>query len=623
MQLIIAGKPAALKENTSVEYVQENRFFTDADDYTLSITLPMSGCPENVEIFGHLTRMDVDNPRSVLDAEIRTGKICRRGVVTITEITQSAVKVQFLANRTVQNYATDLDEVWINELDLGRPASVSPKDWGVKAAWGMDSSTENYGKYVAIPWVNNSSGNVQNDVRWDAGRRQYMWHEDTRGLSFMPYMLEIAKRVAEAIGFSADFSPWEETQWRWLLCCSALPWAWNMPDFADALPHWSVRELFAQLENLMGCEFDFDFVEKKIGMSIFSDRQKLAGAVLIEDLVDEYSVSVESKLKKSDIDKSYLLTYPDKESKVWRRYTCDWMIEKCRGSVKEVTADSEWAEIVAEYNSPIRFYMEDEKKEVEEFLTINPCPYIFHYMDTYWIVECGDVIETKFEEVGEEVTDGNTTIIYKRCDIVERRIVPVAMFAAGLSEEEQEDATTIDLTPAILDYTDMGRCVFLECGTLDNADVIVAEDSMNPVKAPFRLFSQVIDAGKEGDKEEYVSGLSVAFAVPSVDLSSAGRYYCPAVDWVNIDANGVVSYNQDVPRGGLRLRRRDYSEKIAFDDIDLTQKYTFKFLAQELPDVRAVYYIHGKRYVCESLTATLTERGMSELIKGVFYRITE
>ena len=52
-------------------------------------------------------------------------------------------------------------------------------------------------------------------------------------------------------------------------------------------------------------------------------------------------------------------------------------------------------------------------------------------------------------------------------------------------------------------------------------------------------------------------------------------------------------------------------------------KTTFKFIADNIPDVRSVFLIRGKRYVCEKMTATFTENGMSQLIKGVFYPIVE
>jgi len=51
--------------------------------------------------------------------------------------------------------------------------------------------------------------------------------------------------------------------------------------------------------------------------------------------------------------------------------------------------------------------------------------------------------------------------------------------------------------------------------------------------------------------------------------------------------------------------------------------YTFTFLADKTPNVRAIFYIRGKKCLCEKITATFTDVGMSRLLKGVFYRVGE
>lgn len=45
MELVINGKCAAIKKGTSFEYVLENRAFTKSDGYSMSIMLPLRGCP--------------------------------------------------------------------------------------------------------------------------------------------------------------------------------------------------------------------------------------------------------------------------------------------------------------------------------------------------------------------------------------------------------------------------------------------------------------------------------------------------------------------------------------------------------------------------------------------------
>lgn len=59
MNIIIDNKRAVLKSGSSFEYIAENRYFTGSDSYTLTITFPLKGCKENIEIFGHINRMDV------------------------------------------------------------------------------------------------------------------------------------------------------------------------------------------------------------------------------------------------------------------------------------------------------------------------------------------------------------------------------------------------------------------------------------------------------------------------------------------------------------------------------------------------------------------------------------
>ena len=57
--------------------------------------------------------------------------------------------------------------------------------------------------------------------------------------------------------------------------------------------------------------------------------------------------------------------------------------------------------------------------------------------------------------------------------------------------------------------------------------------------------------------------------------------------------------------------------------LDKSVKYTFKFLADSIPNPRDMFYIQGRRYICEKITATFTEEGMSQLLKGDFYPVED
>ena len=104
ISLTIDGKEAALKKGSSIEYVSENRIFTDADDYSMEIELPLAGCSQNLAVFGMLTRKDVDAETIYNDAVLQDTNFYKRGAVVITAITQEHVKVQFLEKRSYQNF---------------------------------------------------------------------------------------------------------------------------------------------------------------------------------------------------------------------------------------------------------------------------------------------------------------------------------------------------------------------------------------------------------------------------------------------------------------------------------------------------------------------------------------
>ncbi len=86
MILTINGQQAALKKGSSIEYVSENRIFTDADNYSMEIELPLADCPQNLDIFGMITRKDVDTGDIFFDSDQKSetpqvGKTDSRGLV--------------------------------------------------------------------------------------------------------------------------------------------------------------------------------------------------------------------------------------------------------------------------------------------------------------------------------------------------------------------------------------------------------------------------------------------------------------------------------------------------------------------------------------------------------------
>ena len=93
MIILIDKKEAVLKKGTTFDFIMENRFFTGADSYTLSITFPLRGCPENIDIFGHLYRKDCNLDKLLLDCEIHDRHFHKYGSISVVEISEVEVEL--------------------------------------------------------------------------------------------------------------------------------------------------------------------------------------------------------------------------------------------------------------------------------------------------------------------------------------------------------------------------------------------------------------------------------------------------------------------------------------------------------------------------------------------------
>ena len=103
-----------------------------------------------------------------------------------------------------------------------------------------------------------------------------------------------------------------------------------------------------------------------------------------------------------------------------------------------------------------------------------------------------------------------------------------------------------------------------------------------------------------------------------MDSNQRGKQPHPNVE--NIIVNSDWS---NYRRGHFNLRLNDNISRRSLRtyNIDPKKKFTFKWLSDTIPNVRSLFIIRGKRYVCEKITATFTENGMSQLLKGSFFEV--
>lgn len=147
-------------------------------------------------------------------------------------------------------------------------------------------------------------------------------------------------------------------------------------------------------------------------------------------------------------------------------------------------------------------------------------------------------------------------------------------------------------------------------------------DDPQPTDKQQPSITKAIEAGQKEESSSYYNEIYVAFwhgVIPE-----PGRQPYPYID------NVVVTDGwKPIVKPGMSMRLSAHGSAAAdtftanLPKVQADKKFKFSWLADKIPDPRAIFHIKGRRYLCEKITATFTESGMSQLLKGEFYPLAE
>lgn len=613
---MINGRSAVLKKDFSFEYICENRLFMGRDGYTLNIVFSLKDCPENIAIFGHINRMDVAKDTVSFECAILDGEVSLFGTLSVVKISEVEAECQFAEGRCSQTLEDPFEDVYVSDLDLGAPAVTDPAAVSPEQAWkGIDQGADE----VALPWVNENAPTAPNNwVDYSGGG--YSWDAEVSALSWQPYLIVMAKRICDAVGYGYDFSEWEDSGMRHLIVCNTVP---GMPQYRQAMPDWTVSEFFGKLELFLMCEFDFDHRDKSVRMRFSKNAIAEIDPVAIDDIVDSYSVEVSQP---DDAQCSYMaakrLAYKECQHTMWNFYSCDWYVGSCRMIKRYPTLaalidanrrrDSfsgshrvSWGESMGD-GYPTRSTTLDALMYAED-------------VDTYFV----------FRSIGTElVGTSDSGDHYTQLYVLQ----PVNVFGSGSIEDDSVQSEEIEFLPACVMDTfvgpddDKGYMMFLSPSS-GSSDSVAGEgtrpgggnlDSHDASEVSQPVPASSIAGGRKEKSASYYDDIFVAFWTGAVP--EPGKTPYPIVDGMS-----MVSQDwQDLHLSGLSMRISSGSSLLKqLPQINPAQKFKFSWLDTKIPNPRAIFHIRGKRYLCEKITATFSESGMSQLLKGEFYPLVE
>lgn len=635
MRILINHKEAIIKKGSSFEFISENRYFTGSDSYTMAIEFPLADCPQNIAIFGHINRKDIETTQYLFDCEIFAGKFYKSGSITITEISDKAVKCQFLEGRSVQNYDNTLDEIFINELSLG--------SW--PDAYSNTSVAEQFlicehPTYTAVPWVNNTSGNVQNKIQYNGSVLN--WHPDfvsssEKRVSFMPFMIYIFKKIFDALEYTYDIQAWEASRYEWLLICNCVPGAWDKTDWAYVLPRWTVTEFLEELEKLMNCQFEVDSVEKTIKMSFLSAASASQNTVEIT-AINEFTATKTDE-DESDYEENMGKKYADVDSEIFTAMTSIIPREQQK---KQQGLSPGWQvsqfPVYENFNEIIDILQWPCKTIPKANMMVDNtrgCYYAWKEKNFY--VPKGQFCRYDYYS--------DTPEIRRSIESTQFYAQRVGEFAPIEPKNANGKSVELKIVPAIIDETYYDFCIFLEPGEMKDEDDIYDDydgsttqgdiylrkyEKSDPVEIYDKIYVAFWNAAIfdefiqertliQGEWREPAEGQwwydeheTTKRQIPHPIISN----YEPV--WkLSCKQPTYFKFDNDENKYSLAL----HASNVVNKTIEGRVKYTVKFIADNIPDVGSVFVISGQQFLCKKITATFTEKGMSQMLKGEFYRI--
>lgn len=634
IQLYIDGKPAVIKNGTSFKFYRENIYFTDAEDYTLDITLPLQGCPENLVIFSAIHRPETSAVPLIgkkYPFRFIAPPLDIKGSAIVTEINATEVKVQLLAGSSVFNFdKTDAmgTEIYIDELDLGAAYDVTYP--GIKydgagrgSLWSKIASSESLlhstydqsiNKCVCFPIYSEGSDNMVNIHTVQNTERnglRYLLGRDFEYFAAQPYLLLIIERVLNAIGYRLNPDNAIAKSWqRHLFIANAR----NEYLYKRILPHWTVSEFLKEVSTFCGVLFvtEDDMVNIVRKADYYNNG---AVTVPIVEVVDEYTTEISEEEEGSKDARTGNVGYDFGNADPMLLLPDEvWMKAIVEEPFSSESAMRSWiASNVTDKEKSMWLFSETENNRVYAYLQDTDDEWILCEVD-----QAGPIIR------GDK----------KRREIdVSLRIVPSMMDMKPTKYGYYWKSGQTDKTIDNAFYVP----VLKMNGAIDKIkENYSVNDTINPNaektentsgSKPERIEVALFDGGKRSlgqftftkDKEDY-SGQQETITDSIVIPLATG------IPYVREDGVYYVELFTDTHTHRSLLLKEDcaiYDSLSVGKKIDTRVRHSFRFLDNIDLNPKAVFIIKGRKYACEKIEYTVEEAGMSPIKRGYFYELND
>lgn len=651
MLLFINHLPTTLPADLQIKLTRENPFFTDAGDYTLDITLPLTDTPRNMRIFGpihHIEENTTDRAGILYPFTLISPPLNLEGTCRITGITDHDVKIQLLASRTALNNALP-DDTYIDQLTLPplwNEHTYSPDRYGQldvnPAEDGTFTSTRDMYQYVAtLQRLDNADAQAEADRilygAWPStsavalpirsttdeenaniitcststpqqnptGRPVLPLCPDRREslawplhLAPQPYLIEIIRRILQAAGYTLNIT--EELR-RSTLATLIITNCRPTLHATDYLPHWTLREFITEVQNFTATVFTVDgTIVSIIPRTEWYADNATTIALLPQQIINEYTRQLDNEADTlqataGNIDYQWpeecpQLRLPDE---VWQQ--------------AEVRTFSTGNEAATFSNS-----LTDEQKAESRYI-IHEKQYNYTYAhllraDGHWKYTRIDTMPPLIRRTGNRDID------------TELHIVPCRQAFGPMPQSSyiNSDGNTSTITPPT-DHPYLTTTDTLRTGEAYSVNQAINPDSEETTDTREDTRRDIIEIAIYDGTNYYPCTITA--------LGTTTTYNLPQPDSCPFTINPDTHLLTRIPIKGTTNRLSLAPGYLwgnmhrAAPTINTAEQLTLTFITRTPPPTAAIYNIRGRRYACRQIEITLTTRGNQPLVTGTFHPI--
>lgn len=580
-ELFIDGVQVVLPKTFSVAVKMENPFFTKNGEYTYDVTLELSNAV-NAELYKNLNRLNVASEISKRSAVlISDNRVYCNGTEIITGWTENTVSIQLASGNSELNYFIGSD-VLVSTLPMKESEVPTPGDrnYAIKRYPDIDYCLASvYDRELDILFNKWALKKLPGEIEYNLVSDGNYWYPQ-------PFLCAYIKEILKSLGYDLQFNQLESTIVKDLYICHVEQTCkWH-----EMLPGWTVQDFLEEIEKSYNAVFVIDNKKKTARLMIQASYYAGTSTVHVQQVKDVYEVEVEEDPEVNEHASSNIkYNFPDSSYYRWRCLS-DVVKKKAKRDVipASFTNSSGWLARLQAWFSDSRHKLTDtiytDEVDGREYMykserTGSPqWPYFY--------------MLNEFSSIERDDSDKG----------IELEMIPVELAMNKLQWYSGDSAGAVsDIILPVIDKSDND--------SKETTDETLAEMIENNTTEEVENKGKIFLAFFYGKNNPMaLAGLKNIYPQPFTDeyIQDAFEQY-----WLT-NSDGAT----------MRLSKYDLLFYQGGYNIDFAKGVKIQSYDPNLFDVRMIFEIRNKRYVCKEIEYTLDADGRKGAWVGTFYPIS-